>query len=725
MTKVTVQRAIEIVKSQTYDDSQFYQFVDVEGHRLPAKRFYSALFDVPYQDINTHKAERELRKVGYEIISTRSDESLVSIWKVSHGKSDISWEQSEWLDKNQLLCVHEETRKSQGIKFISEIRVGDVVSLSRGSDVKAIVRVSGELENIENAPFDEGWVFRRYEPIKELSTLKRYESLKRGWTPNYNSTVHQVPSSQYGEFESEVLTPFFGMQITELEGVNTEFNDMNLISKAVGEDLVTTDISLNQILYGPPGTGKTYHTIEASVQTAEPEFYHSLGIDTASGATPEQRQELQTKFKELSDSKRIRFVTFHQSFGYEEFVEGLSASTTDNDQVKYTVKDGVFKEIADDARKNLEDSQRDQQSLEREQKFDLALEAFKLSIFEESDSFSLTDAVSISSIEDEGFRYCGEWKSSQMMKFVDLKSLYVAEVETRQDIKRVESVSGLAKQHATYFFNALKQIETFVSNELPYSKRLEKQNYVLVIDEINRGNISKIFGELITLVEPSKRQGSDESIELTLPQSKTPFSVPNNLYLIGTMNTADRSLAMMDTALRRRFDFVEMMPKPELLAGKDVKGVDLQRLLNVLNQRIEILYDREHTLGHAFLLPVKVLVDADEEDKAFKVLVSVFKNKIIPLLEEYFFEDWSKIRLVLADNQKPTHLQFVEEIEQKAEDLRSLFGKGHNLEQYGQQVVKYTLAADNATVWNDAKAYTGIYQTIVSPSESQADSSQE
>ncbi|MFV8449766.1 McrB family protein [Vibrio campbellii] len=473
---------------------------------------------------------------------------------------------------------------------------------------------------------------------------------------------------------------------------------------------------LNQILYGPPGTGKTYHTIEAAVKAAEPNFYHGLKIDTSSGATKEQRSLLQAKFKELSDSKRIRFVTFHQSYGYEEFVEGLSASTTDNEQVKYAVKDGVFKEIAADARKNLVDIHRDQQSLDREQKFDLALEAFKLSIFEESDRFSLTDAVSIISIEDEGFRYCGEWKSSQIMKFVDLKSLYLAEVETRQDVVRLESVSGLARQDATYFFKALKQIEAFVSDELLFSKPLKKQNYVLVIDEINRGNISKIFGELITLIEPSKRKGSDESIELILPQSKEPFSVPNNLYLIGTMNTADRSLAMMDTALRRRFDFVEMMPKPSLLKDCVVKHddceINLSELLTKLNERIEILYDREHTLGHAFFMPVKAFVEAGEQDKAFSALVSVFKNKIIPLLEEYFFEDWSKIRLVLADNQKTNNepQQFVLEQKQKADDLKSLFGKGHNLDQYGQSVVKYTLASSSAPVWVDAEAYVGIYK---------------
>lgn len=186
------------------------------------------------------------------------------------------------------------------------------------------------------------------------------------------------------------------------------------------------------------------------------------------------------------------------------------------------------------------------------------------------------------------------------------------------------------------------------------------------------------------------------------------------------MNTADRSLAMMDTALRRRFDFVEMMPKPELLVGTEVKSVDLQRLLEVLNQRIEILYDREHTLGHAFFMPIKALVDAGTQDEAFNALVSVFKNKIIPLLEEYFFEDWSKIRLVLADNQKnDINLQFVQQHKQTKQDLDGLFGRNHNLDQYGQEVVKYTLAADEDDVWNNAKAYIGIYKsTEEAPTES-------
>jgi 5-methylcytosine-specific restriction protein B len=165
---------------------------------------------------------------------------------------------------------------------------------------------------------------------------------------------------------------------------------------------------------------------------------------------------------------------------------------------------------------------------------------------------------------------------------------------------------------------------------------------VLIIDEINRGNVSRIFGELITLIEPSKRAGADEALSVVLPYSKESFSVPDNLYLIGTMNTADRSLAGLDLALRRRFTFREMPPRPDVLKELAVEGVDLKMMLEKINQRIEVLLDRDHCLGHAYFLSLR-------GNRTLEQLATIFRSQIIPLLQEYFFEDWERIGWVLND----------------------------------------------------------------------------
>lgn len=189
---------------------------------------------------------------------------------------------------------------------------------------------------------------------------------------------------------------------------------------------------------------------------------------------------------------------------------------------------------------------------------------------------------------------------------------------------------------------------------------------VLIIDEINRGNVSRIFGELITLIEPSKRANAPEALEAVLPYSKERFSVPDNVHLIGTMNTADRSLAGLDIALRRRFEFIEMPPRPELLSGVVVAGVDIQTLLATMNRRIEVLLDRDHMLGHAYFMSLQ-----NGDDLAS--LATVFRNQVLPLLQEYFFEDWQRIAWVLNDHRKPAGCRFVVPPPYSAE---TLFGAG-------------------------------------------------
>lgn len=282
--------------------------------------------------------------------------------------------------------------------------------------------------------------------------------------------------------------------------------------------------SVNTILYGPPGTGKTYNTRRYALATcfkdAADEEKNNIKAILSSG----DDKSIKNEYDALVKAGRIRFVTFHQSYGYEEFIQGISAKT-ENGEVEYFVKNGVFVDFCETARG-------------------------------------------------------------------------------------------------------------------------KKEPYIFIIDEINRGNISKIFGELITLIEDTKREGCDDAQSAELPHGGR-FSVPKNVYILGTMNTADRSIAMLDTALRRRFDFIEMMPKPDVLKvnGKELKVGELEvdKLLESINARIEFLYDREHTIGHAFFTPL-----LKEKNCTIETLKQIFRNKVIPLLQEYFYDDYEKIQQVLG-----------------------------------------------------------------------------
>ena len=384
------------------------------------------------------------------------------------------------------------------------------------------------------------------------------------------------------------------------------------------------NIPLNQILYGPPGTGKTYSTVGKALEIL--------------GADEEQKQNIKSigKLKEVFGS-RVEFVTFHQSFSYEDFVEGLKANSDDG-ELTYNIKNGVFKEICE----NAEDSGNDSLKKLKEQ-----VEKLKEQVAEE--------ALSLKTASGKKFTFT--YQGLTVFRIIPESSERVFDGSGqfgRGYPVNIEQMIELYKnpKHKIYNLSYAKPILAYLikENDLQkYQETTERKPHVLIIDEINRGNISRIFGELITLIEPSKRAGAEETISVKLPYSKDDFSVPNNLYIIGTMNTADRSLTLMDTALRRRFDFVEMMPNADLVKG-DCDGVNLQSILKTINQRIEILYDKEHLIGHSFLMGVNTL------DK----LKDAFKNKILPLLEEYFYDDWQKIKAVLGDKNN----EFYAEIKQ-------------------------------------------------------------
>lgn len=453
----------------------------------------------------------------------------------------------------------------------------------------------------------------------------------------------------------------------------------------------------NLILYGPPGTGKTYRTVEVAVALCD-------------GSLPTGgREAVMKRYHELMDRKRIEFVTFHQSFSYEEFVEGLRPETgADEGEAdaagagfRLVARPGIFKAIADRASAN--------HGAAHEADY-RGRNVFKMSLGRANDD---EDAYLFKEAIDNGYVHLGyggklDWSDPKFNKFDAIKHAWQEHVGTDVDgnnpnVKQLYALRSWMREgdlvvvsDGNKEFRAVgevigpykfveRNLDSYcqrrpvkwlwvgregLGREVIYDKgfsqasiyRLDPElinwsslnqiiaggsaeknrgmpeSYVLIIDEINRANISKVFGELITLLEADKRIDQANRLTVKLPYSGKQFGVPSNLHIIGTMNTADRSIALLDTALRRRFQFEELMPKPELLSN-DVDGINLRQLLQDINDRIEYLFDREHLIGHAYFMGCKTKAE----------VVEVLKDKIIPLLCEYFYEDRSKVAAALGD----------------------------------------------------------------------------
>ena len=401
------------------------------------------------------------------------------------------------------------------------------------------------------------------------------------------------------------------------------------------------DQPLNQILYGPPGTGKTYNTINKAIEI----------IENRTVTDDENRKDLKKQFDIYKESGQIEFITFHQSYGYEEFVEGIKADLSSG-SMEYKLETGVFKKLTNKAERNFDLSRiKDEDELKTISLFNKKINSFIEQIegklnSEKSIHIDKT-SIDIVNIENNRLIYKGlAWNKQYYFNFTDLLVLDKYKPQRKEDIKLLNGISKTALHHQGYYFGLYMLFNDLTKNinlNSSESVEIDLKNYILIIDEINRGNISKIFGELITLIEPSKRIGEAEEIRLTLPNSPDEkFGVPSNLYIIGTMNTADRSIAQIDTALRRRFVFEEMMPKPDLLKNIVVDGIEIEKVLEAINERIEYILDREHTIGHSYFMP---LIDNHTKAK----LDEIFRVNIIPLLAEYFYGDWGDIVEILND----------------------------------------------------------------------------
>lgn len=410
------------------------------------------------------------------------------------------------------------------------------------------------------------------------------------------------------------------------------------INEADEEELEEKEmnISLNTILYGPPGTGKTYNTIAFAVAICDgEEKLDENGLEIDENGNPRIKRgednfkSAHDRYEQLKKEGRIQFVTFHQSYGYEEFVEGIKPDIEPidgKDEVVYRIQKGSFAKFC-------------QMAQMVEYNFDTAYQALLSAISSASNNGQ--NPYKLKTPDKTKFGICVN--ANKNLNVLTGSNFKKNGSLTKDNIKAfLDDDEDAPNYLQCYYKGVIKELEDKFGLKKETSDEPLKP-HVFIIDEINRGNISKIFGELITLIEPTKRIGAKEGMKVRLPYSNNEFGVPENVYIIGTMNTADRSIALMDTALRRRFDFVEMMPRPDILDGVVVDGVDVKVMLETINKRIEVLYDREHTIGHAFF--TKLL---DPENQNIEVLAEIFRNKVIPLLKEYFYENYEKIQKVLG-----------------------------------------------------------------------------
>ncbi|WP_248298273.1 McrB family protein [Tabrizicola sp. YIM 78059] len=432
----------------------------------------------------------------------------------------------------------------------------------------------------------------------------------------------------------------------------------------------------NLILYGPPGTGKTYQTAWEAVRLC-------LGDAAAFDLTgAKSRDRLMAEYRRLMSEGRIEFVTFHQSMSYEEFVEGLRPAVDGEDPsengagFRLEPVAGIFQRVARRAEASAKAVTIHAQDADATQAMPDAPEpnadVFPSAAAEGADNDDLQPQPALAEelftvgqlppVRDGTFRKLAQDVALQLAEEhpqgFSLQQYREALVRAGRETG-IEPTGGWEKHNMPTWASHPDQAwlvpadatsataavrNSSMDGDLQTSGatvRVEQSTasaHVLIIDEINRANISKVFGELITLLEPDKRLGRRDEIQLTLPYSKKHFGVPPNLHIIGTMNTADRSIALLDTALRRRFTFKELMPNPSVLSP-NVGGINLQTLLTTINDRIEYLFDREHQIGHAYFTGCT----------SAEAVEDVMRHKVIPLLSEYFYEDWSKVAAVLGD----------------------------------------------------------------------------
>ncbi len=601
------------------------ELIDIFKSKLPHDVYSDPNYLILAQDILYRTFDKNIGSdKTFWRIGTSDDTK--SYWKEMYesGHVGIGWSEIGNLSENNvstkkdieiLLKDHFQydnktlSRKAGEIyNFYNEIKNGDIIVAQNGYEVLGVGIVTDEYF------YDSTYQFAHRRPVNWIIT-------------NCDLTNK----------EGNLTTVFCLKDFHFLNTINQLINDIQPKSGSQS----TMNPTLNQILFGPPGTGKTYNSIKKAVKIANPKFAET------------QWKDIKEEFDRLVESGQVVFTTFHQSMNYEDFIEGIKPVTDDeNGTVTYEVQKGIFKLISEDAQKNHQLSNEKTSKLIKTD-FDtlwgILIEQISTTL-ESGKVFELPtltnkafEAISISDKGNLKVRPLDNGQREYIVSYRRTKKLFEA-FPSLSEISNIdrEFRNIIGGANSTSYWSVLNYLQKN-TNIKPTITNEEPKNFVIVIDEINRGNISQVFGELITLIEEDKREGKSEALKITLPYSKEKFSVPSNLYIIGTMNTADRSVEALDTALRRRFSFEEMPPKYDLeelnyTVTENIKATDI---LAKINLRLEKLLDKDHLIGHSFFI-------CKEGEMPLEKVKETFYKNIIPLLQEYFYGDYGKIGLILG-----------------------------------------------------------------------------
>lgn len=604
------QELIDLVRSKIPIDS----FEDVNHKILAQDILYQSLdgqlgSDKKYWRVGTkdeHQSYWKIMKKENKIGIGWSDIGDLDNITVSSKKEVITLLKSHGFFKNDNLNLSK--KAGEIFNFYSNIKIGDVILAQDGETILGIGIVKDDYYFNPNDNFSH----------QKLVDWKVFNPDLKNSQGN-RTTVYQVTNSNV---------------INKVEALLKDTNTAKM------ENAINPNYKpLNQILYGPPGTGKTYHSINKAIEIINPSF-----------DLTQDRKIVKEEFDRLVADGQVVFTTFHQSMSYEDFIEGIKPKidedANENRQVIYDIEDGIFKELVENAKKVKTDTKEVIENYSFDDGWnDLVNQAQKdlennTPLFLSIQTPNL--GLKIVEISERGNLKLKPIYSEDAKEYTVSYSRAKKLQEAYPDLSVVKNIDKefravIGGSNSTAYWSVLNYIIQKINTNSKITKqesKLPALPHVLIIDEINRGNVSQIFGELITLIEESKRLGEVEALEVLLPYSRKPFGVPPNLYIIGTMNTADRSVEALDTALRRRFSFKELMPDSNVIAEKGFEDYQRKEIMEKINTRIELLLDRNHTLGHAYF------IKQDFENS--------FENEIIPLLQEYFYNDYGKIGLVLG-----------------------------------------------------------------------------